>query len=307
MRPGAPSATALLVASSVVRAGAAHGLPSAAIRIAEHAVGAARGSWLALARYRPGRWLMAAAERVVLPGLAAHHCARKAWLWRRLQRPSVIDGAVAWAGVGFDGLGRALLEQAPHATIVETDHPDTLRLRRMWLGEAGVRMQALALPADIDALAALCAARPATVVCEGVLMYLPPRDVVRMLRRLVAQARPPRLVFSILDTADGHGVGFPRLPALARHWLDCHGEPFRWRASPEQVRRCLARAGYVVTAHWNGRALGEYMVEAEWVRVECSAAQRSCGSKRAAVVVFSSTHRESRAIKSPAGRGGRRG
>ena len=263
MKSDTPSATALLVASSVVRAGAAHGLPPAAIRIAKTALDA-EGSWLALARYRPGRWLMALVERAVLPGLAAHHCARKAWLWARLQRTSVVDAPVIWAGIGFDGLGRALVRHAPQAVVIETDHPDTLRRRRAHLGdEAGVRTHALTLPVDIDVLDALCAARPATVVCEGVLMYLPPRDVMRLLRRLAASTVPPRLIFSALEPADGCGAGFRRMPAVARRWLVRHGEPFRWRASPEQVRRCLARAGYTVTARWAGRALGEYMIEAE--------------------------------------------
>ncbi|TCZ82601.1 class I SAM-dependent methyltransferase [Lysobacter sp. N42] len=263
MKPGAASATALLVATSLVRQGPTHGLPSVAVEVARRVVEAARGSWAGLARHRPGRWLLALAERVILPGLAAHHCARKAWIWTRLRRRAVADGVVVWAGVGFDGLGRALLRHVPRVTVVETDHPDTLRLRRAWLGDDGVTLQAVALPHGIDTLAAACTGRPATLVCEGVLMYLARRDVVDMLRRLVALPAPPRLIFSALDTRETGGAGLRGHGTMARRWLDRHGEPFRWRARPASVQRCLARTGYRVTAQWDGCGFGEYVIEAE--------------------------------------------
>lgn len=266
MKAGTPSATALLVAASVVRRGAAHGLPPIAIGIAERALAASRGACIAtLARHRPGRWLLAILERLVIPGLAAHHCARKAWLWSRLRRPEVAGGSLVWVGIGFDGLGRALRAQTPGAVVVETDHPSTLHQRRAVLGDDAGAMQALTLPDGIDALAALCAARPVTLVCEGLLMYLPARDVLQMLRRLAALPSPPRLVFSALDTVRAGGRGFRRPATPVRRWLDRHGEPFRWRAPPGRVRRCLDAAGYAVTACWDGGDFGEYAVEAEAV------------------------------------------
>lgn len=263
MTPGQPSATALLVATSVVRAGRAHGLPEAAIDCAARAIEAARGRWPALARHRPGRWLIARVERLVMPGLAAHHCARKAWLWMRLRRPVVADGPVVFAGVGLDGLGRALKRHAPDAVVVETDHPYTLRLRRAVLGDADVVMQAAALPDDLHVVGAACASRRATLVLEGVLMYLPGRDVLRMLRRIASLPTPPRLLFSALDVPAPGGAGFHGRAWLAHRWLARRGEPFRWRVSPDRARRFLAGAGYGVTAHWNGTGFGEYVIEAE--------------------------------------------
>lgn len=266
MRPGQPSATALVVAASVVREGAAHALPRAAIDVARQALAqaAAQGPCLAaLARHGAGRWLLAAAESAVLPGLAAHHCARKSWLWDRLQRPRVLDGPVVWAGVGFDGLGRALQREARGATVIETDHADTLRHRRALPHATGIRMEAVDLPGQVDALAVLCSRRAATIVCEGVLMYLPAPGVMRMLRRLTALESPPRLLFSVLDTPRAGGRGFHRPAGRVARWLDHRGEPFRWRAGIDRVRWALAGAGYVVTAHWDGAGFGEYAIEAE--------------------------------------------
>jgi O-methyltransferase involved in polyketide biosynthesis len=150
--------------------------------------------------------------------------------------------------------------------VIETDHPDTLRRRRDVLGDAGIEMQAVSLPEEIDALTRLLADRPATLVCEGVAMYLPARAMRRMLARLAALPSPPRLIFSALDTLGAGGAGFRRPATGVRRWLERHGEPFRWRARPALVHRHLAEAGYVVTAEWDGCGFGEYAIEAEPLR-----------------------------------------
>ena len=264
MTPGKPSATAMLVARSVARRGAEHGLPTLAVRLAEQALalGAQQGSVLAaLAGHRIGRLVLDAMERIVLPGLAAHHCARKAWVWRRLQRWQASDGKLVWLGVGFDGLGRSLVARGSNARVVETDHPDTLRLRRMLAGAQGVEMRGIELPAQVGALLEMCAATPTTVVCEGMLMYLPAREVLRSLHALAALPAPPRLIFSALDTTQPGGRGFRRPAAAVRRWLDHYGEPFRWRLRPDRVCRCLASVGYVVVGRWDGNNFGEYVIE----------------------------------------------
>lgn len=266
MRPGLPSATALLVAASVARRGAPHGLPPVAQRFAVQALrlAAGRGSALGmLAGHHVGRMLLGALEALLLPGLADHHCARKAWLWGRLLR-HVRDRPVLWVGVGYDGLGRALVEHVAQARVIETDHPATLQQRRAIAADAAIDMQAIELPGQFPALVHRCAATPLTLVCEGVLMYLPPRPLLRALMRLAALPAPPRLMFSVLDAERSGGRGFGRERGRVRRWLEHHGEPFRWRASPDVVLRCLSAAGYTATGFWNGSGFGEYMVEAQW-------------------------------------------
>lgn len=265
MKRDQPSATAMLVAASVARHGVAHGLPAVAVDLAERALalGASHGSPVGLlARNRLGRVLLTALERVALPGLGSHHCARKAWLWERLQRKPAVERQILWLGVGFDGLGRALASGAHDVHVIETDHPATLRLRRALVRDDAIKMAALELPAQLDALAAHCAERPTTVVCEGVLMYLHARTVMRALRALAALPEPPHLIFSVLDTLRPAGRGFRRPSNLVRQWLQFQGEPFRWRASPERVRSCLSAAGYVVAHQWHGNGFGEYAIEA---------------------------------------------
>ncbi len=265
MTPGKPSATAMLVAASVARRGTEHGLPPLAVHLAERALalGARQGSLLAaLAGNRLGRWVLDAVERAVLPGLAAHHCARKAWIWRRLQQGQFGKGQLVWLGVGFDGLGRALLARRSTARVVETDHPDTLRLRRMLAGEQGVEMHGIELPAQLGTLLEMCAATPTTLVCEGMPMYLPARGVLRTLHAIAALPAPPRLILSALDTTQPGGRGFRRPAATVQRWLDHHGEPFRWRLPPDRVCRSLASVGYAVDGRWDGNDFGEYVIDA---------------------------------------------
>jgi hypothetical protein len=211
-----------------------------------------------LGRHRLGRLLLASLEWLVLPGLAAHHCARKAWLWQRL--PS--KRRLLWLGVGFDGLGRALLASNGLARVIETDHPDTLRMRRELVSDGAAMMQALQLPAQLGELAAICSIGPTTIVCEGVLMYLPKRAVVRALRRLASLREPPRLIFTALDTTQQGGRGFRGTRPWVTRWLERQREPFRWRCSPARVRRCLRSAGYEIVDEWSGEGFGEYAVEA---------------------------------------------
>lgn len=104
------SATALLVALSVVRKGRAHGLPTATMALAHEALQLSRGGfqwlgWLALSSW--GRQLLNWAERFFLPGLAEHHCQRKRAIMQQL-RSDGCEARLVFLGVGFDALGCAL-------------------------------------------------------------------------------------------------------------------------------------------------------------------------------------------------------
>lgn len=270
MRRGRPSTTALLVAASVLSHGARRGLPAASLQLAAGAlrIAARQGSLLAaLARHRIGRALLRMAMHPVLPGLAAHHCARKAWIWERLQQITRRgDSQLLWLGVGFDGLGRALQASGHPARIVETDHPDTLALRRRIVGTDAADMRALELPAQLDGLLGLCSECPTTIVCEGMAMYLRPRDVLRLLDALAALDTPPRLLVSALDTTRPGGRGFRRPSGLVRRWLQHQGEPFRWRLAPDRACRQLESRGYAVAALWDGAGYGEYVIDAVHAR-----------------------------------------
>ncbi len=271
MIPGRPSATALIVALSVARRGAAAGLPDTSLRIATRALDAAGGHWRwlgRLARYRFGRAVLDLVERIALPGLAAHHCARKRWLLDRL-RATPPAGELLWPAVGFDGTGASLAEADPRWRVREYDHPDTLRLRACIAGtQASVSRAPIELPGSIADLRThgLDDRVAATLVAEGVAMYLPPRPLLRALRTLARWPAPPRLLLTALAPITTQGRGFSADSGLVRRWLSAHGEPFLWRCAPARLERLLQRHGYAIEARWEGDGYGEYALDARHVR-----------------------------------------
>ncbi len=287
MIAGKPSATALLVALSVLRHGAEHGLPTISSSIADAALRRAGGLWPWLARCAhsaPGRICLDAIERLALPSLALHHCRRKRWLLERLRGlPS--NARLLWLGVGFDGLSLALHREQPLRQFIELDHPDSLHLRTQALddvaiaddhagnnvGATRIDRTALVLPDDRIRLLDLCAqreaqrhglARPTTLIIEGVAMYLPARGLVRMLRQLAALPTPPRLVFTALAPTQPNGRGFAADRSTTRRWLARRGEPFLWRCAHLRLQMLLRRHGYAVSALWDNDGYGEYAIDA---------------------------------------------
>lgn len=268
MIAGTPSATALMVALSVVRRGRAFALPEPSLRIAAQALAAAGGGWrrlASLARHRFGATLLDAIERLALPGLAAHHCRRKQWILQRLQTLAP-DTRLLWPAVGFDGSGLALQAQIRGLKLHELDHPDSLRLRERVAGNApGVSRSALRLPDDGGALLDLCADATYTscvVVVEGLAMYLPARPLLRLLRALAALPSPPRLLFTALAPTDADGIGFAADNGIARRWLSRQREPFLWRCPQQRLHDLMRSLGYRIDAAWDGAGYGEYAIDA---------------------------------------------
>lgn len=272
MIAGRPSATALMVALSVVRRGRAFALPDASLRIAVHALDAAGGGWrllAGLARHRVGSALLDAIERLALPGLATHHCRRKQWLRQRLCTLSP-GTRLLWPAVGFDGTGLALRAEASHPDrhdlqLHELDHPDSLRLRERIVGDTpGVSRSALRLPDDGGVLLDLCAAStaPCVIVVEGLAMYLPARPLLRLLRALAALPSPPRLLFTALAPTHRDGTGFAAENGIVRRWLSRQREPFLWRCPRARLHALLRRLGYRIDADWDGAGYGEYAIDA---------------------------------------------
>lgn len=289
MIAGRPSATALLVALSVLRRGRDFDLPASSLRIAGAALDHVGGGWRALARLArggAGRMLLDAIERVAMPGLAAHHCRRKRWLHERL-RGLPPGTRLIWPAVGFDGTGIAVCERDPSVRLHELDHPDTLRVRDAVAGTMPrLERGALRLPDDSVALLALCdgpahrgASRVspsfpprAVLVVEGLAMYLSPRPLLRLLRTLATLPAPPRLLFTALAPVAAGGRGFVAENGIVRHWLSRRREPFLWRCAQPRMRALLQDAGYRIEAEWDGAGFGEYAFDVAPVPRAVSAA-----------------------------------
>ena len=257
-----PSATALMVALSMLRRGSRYALPAAVIDGAAQALRSASWGWRSLQRLAvsaPGRRLLDRVERALLPGMADHHCARKRWIAGRL-RAAPISQRWLWLGSGFDCSGRVLAhelaaEQAIH--LFELDHPASRRLQ--W-SETELQPRSHSLdfrwPDDTDTLLRLLDAEPSTLVLEGVAMYWSSEDLLSCLQQICQLTTPPRLLFTALA---------PQSTSIAvGGWLRLQREPFRWRETPEQLIELLQGLGYQCRDRWQGPCFGEFGLDLHW-------------------------------------------
>ena len=286
----APScATALLVASSVLRAPAAlaAAIPWQTRMLAQRALGGAGPGWrLArwLAAHCGGRQLLALLERALAPGLCLHHCQRKAWIALRADRLAACLRGADVLGAGFDGLASHLCERHPGLQVREFDQPGVQAIKRRHAASLQPGRSPALIPLDLRTH--VHPAAPATlVVAEGVAMYLPRARAWRLLRQLAADAAtagaPSWLLFTALAPEDAAGRGFRRPSRMRAAWLQARGEPFRWRADPALLRRLAARAGWCCIEQWSGSGFGEYALVLR--------SQSSANDCRAAAMVASTS------------------
>lgn len=203
----------------------------------------------ASAAFPPTRAMWRWIDRLTLPGIVAHFWYRKRWIERRC-RSAIAEGfeRVIVLGAGFDTLGLRLCEEFPRLTVVEIDHPATQSAKRQAMARA-----AISIPANLDLLpldlggAPLPEAvrgdhRATIVIAEGLLMYLPPADVDRLLDALRGLAvERLRFIFSYITRWPDGTIGFRPQSKLIHRWLAWRGEPFKWAIEPGLVREFLTR------------------------------------------------------------------
>jgi methyltransferase (TIGR00027 family) len=235
--------TSLLIAAATLMARDDQDLDGLAARIAACALARAdapgrRLLWLV--RRGAGRALLRLAERLMLPGIARHYVWRKrriaAWV-DALQCEGVSQLIVL--GAGFDALACRFAQGDASHVAVEVDRAPASALKRTVLAELGTQpsnLHCLAVDLALEPIGAAlsrCAAfdptRPTVVVAEGVLMYLEPCRVARLMHSLRAVLLAPATLLGSVMTrhADGR-VGFAQGSSRVAAWLRHRGEPFRW-------------------------------------------------------------------------------
>ncbi len=191
-------------------------------------------------------------ERLFIPGLALHYALRKRFV--EASARAALDAGVAQVvsvGAGFDPLILRLHADHPEVAFVEIDHPATSRAKQEAVAArlAGARNLALR-GADLaeEPLARALADTPGIAVgrstlfiCEGVLPYLPPAEVGRLLveMRQFGGAGGARLVATAVEPVTEVGP-------LLRPYLALRGEPVDWRIARDGVEGFLSRHGFAL-------------------------------------------------------------
>lgn len=254
MVPGQPSRTALWVA--VARGFARYESPPIADDpLAKDLVGGMYGAGLGLAG------CVSPLTRIAVRALDILTGGRSRFM---VYRTRVLDDVVREAsrsgidqlvilGAGLDARAWRLGEVVSGMDVFEVDHPDTQSYKRARLAgrEAqsrsvafvGINFETDALDAKLLA-AGFDARRPAVVLWEGVVMYLPAPAIDATLATLRALLAPgSRLAISYSRTGVGSGALLRRAVGLV---VRAAGEVFRHHEEPHEMGARVERCGFAV-------------------------------------------------------------
>jgi len=191
-------------------------------------------------------------ERLALPGLIDHWMRRKHEVDRLARAAAELEfNQIVVFGAGLDTLAWRLASEGVYQNVLCTDHPATYGVVRA-SGATAPNLASLHLDLAIDgAVDALITAPTfdkgaATVlVLEGVLMYLAPPAVERLLRSLTKLPSPRlRLIASWMRERPRGRIGFENQSRFVAPWLSRRGEPMQWATTSDALSNFLGDLGW---------------------------------------------------------------
>lgn len=260
MNPDKPSATAILIAKSIVFVdGDAryHALmPQGMVELSQAFLQAATSrvtmkTYEILGKMPAARWAVRLLESLSVPGMIGHYIVRK----RRLEE--FVDATAARLGgldqlvimgAGLDTLGTRMARRRPSMRVYELDHPATSKVKRRAFDSQVVSLppNLTLIPVDlgtVDARTELEAApqfdfsRRTLFVAEGVFMYLS-MDAVGCVLDLLKEFPEKRAAFVFTYMLPSPVDGRPAFTGQNRwvdKWLGRKREPFVWGATPDAL------------------------------------------------------------------------
>lgn len=199
------------------------------------------------------RWGVKLREAIMLPGITLHYILRKNHV-ESITRQAIEDGVtqVIMLGAGFDTLPWRLHKQHQEINFIEIDHPATQKAKTAALDqnhEKGDNLHFLSVDFAKqtlkDALAAFDkfeSERPTLFICEGVMMYLSPKDVDILFDSIKALTGVgTRFVYSALEP---QGSAKNTIPSLLYFYLKMIKEPIAWDLPSENMADFVKQRGW---------------------------------------------------------------
>ncbi|MBK8574798.1 MAG: class I SAM-dependent methyltransferase [Elusimicrobia bacterium] len=289
MREDKPSATAMIVAAgclSVARTPELRSLVSAEWRnMLERTVSvfpAPERLWLGILSQKALRWLVELLERFSIPGLSLHFVLRKRTLERAV-RSAIGEGftQVVILGGGFDTMASRLAPVFPSVNFFELDHPATQKIKAAVfdhnfpgnLNFSAVDFTRQGWESVLGKIPAFSPAKNTLFLCEGVLMYLAPREVDAVFAA-VRQSGNGRaqFLFTFMEIQPNGRPHFCRATKVSDAWLRLKGESYLWGLSPQELESYLRERGFSMKKFWgsdelkNGIEVGKStLAVGEWI------------------------------------------
>lgn len=259
MRDDAPSATARLIARSMVLLSHEPKLaPLVPPQAAEVSTWFLDDRFVRLCRHGWFRAVIFAVERRTLPGILIHYALRKRRL-EEIARDALNAGVrqVVVLGAGFDSLCLRLHTEYPDVTFLEMDHPATQGVKRKAVTAQGViRPNLLLCPLDLghaslaEALSSIPeyhSSHPALFIAEGLTMYLTTEQIQNLFDQARERSRPgSRFAFTFLEPQDDGRVNFNAPSKGVDAWLKHRGEPFQWGVHRADLSDLLHSVGWIL-------------------------------------------------------------
>jgi len=228
-----------------------HGPDQAEAELLRRAGGPER-FFLPLIKVEPLRRLALASVDWRVPHTTGHLLWRRSWFYAHARQFLSQPGQVLCLGAGLDPLGFRLARSAPDSRVVEVDRAAVTSVKQGWL-RSSQRPPANLRQVSMDLLHEDCCAqdlevlpnRRTLVLAEGLLMYLDPASVHRLLAELAGWfSQPWQLAFSCLDPATMRQTRSP-IARLARGLRRRgRGERFGWAREPDELANWLTGAGF---------------------------------------------------------------
>lgn len=265
MRQNRPSKTAYKVSLNIVTLGAKPGmdkiLPPGIVEaterllIASGAVGSRTVKWsrtkTMVSVYEAFDWM--------LPGQFVAFAHRKSFCERQV-RDGISSGAVQVLvlGAGYDTLGWRLAPEFPGINFFEIDHPATALLKAKGIKEMGLPENLILIAEDLgenklqDVLQANVlwdTDKPAVIIAEGLIMYLPSEAVRELFSQCaLVTGADSRIAFSYIPKGKDGRPYVGKWTGLML-WLQKRvGEPWLWSIHPKQLGIFLKKSGWIYTS-----------------------------------------------------------
>ncbi len=194
------------------------------------------------------RWGVKLREAIMLPGITLHYILRKNHV-ESITRQAIEQGItqVIMLGAGFDTLPWRLHKAHNDINFIEIDHPATQKAKLGALDknhEKGDNLHFLSVDFAKQTLKTALSefdkfdpSRKTLFICEGVMMYLSPKDVDILLDSVKELTGPgTEFVFSALEP---QGTAKNTIPKLLYFYLKMINEPITWDLESKDMANFL--------------------------------------------------------------------
>ena len=184
-------------------------------------------------------------ERITIPGILLHYALRKKNI-SQLARAALVHGTkqLVVIGPGFDPLSLELHREFRTAQFWEIDHPATQGHKTRAFPEIDHQLfhfiannlSSTALDKNALRNSGFDSAQPTFWIAEGLLMYLQPDIVSRLMITLKELSAPgSQFVFTFMEKQSNGRIRFHSQSRLVDWWLSAKGEPFVWGTTRHEL------------------------------------------------------------------------